>query len=1010
MSIKVRAKDFVKALWINERYQAILKQKISLKGNPALLNEWKKRKSLLTEKDFEDIFSIMDYKEELFALAIDERLLEMNFLEELVLDSTWFQVLSESLEEESSRELKSISAEEVDYYIIVRNFLNYAEERIKLLNLDTEILNSFLRGLMTKLLGLAHKTIVLEINRARLMGNLVSETSQERYCEFFESHKDINQLVDFYKSYPVLARLMSKCTYDFVENTIAFSKRYDKHKNEIYEQFHISKETKLCSAAMDMGDSHENGKTVILLEYSDGSKVVYKPKELDITLAYNEFCKNINALAGETYIKTYHILCYEDYTFEEFVKQEECCDKSEVHEFYRNFGRLSCLLFYLNGNDFHRENIIASKNYPVVIDLETLLQRPNKSNFDNNFYMQQKKRILSESIARTSIFPNVYSDSKMDMSALNGASQEIPYEVERVKDEKLDTIHYVYEKMTSGDCTNKVTLCGETINAFDYGEDIIDGFRQMYTLLMDHKKELLSYISVFENKKCRMIIRNTMNYARMQQMALHPRCMRDALEREKLFENLWKYSLGDKVFHKSEIKDILENDIPIFFCNTSTNDVIDSFGNIIKGYYDESGMEALKNETNGLSLKNLEKQMSLIKLMTKQYSPIVNSRTNVMELKSVLSDHAKDRDYVKLAEKIGDSLIELAHYNEDKRKVSFDGIFQAPNGTWTVDVMRGNFYEGMAGMELFFHYLYQATGKEKYQEFENILHITGDGLKDAEKINSAMSGKWSFATAAVLGEKGDKDEILEVAQEILHTEDVNYADWLNGAASFVQILIYMYEKSMDIKILDVIEQFMDEIQNELKDHGLLGGFSHGYSSLAYLYGKVYALTGKSNYYLSCMELIGNDNKFFNEELGGWTDERLNNGEMNYHWCHGSLGIGLSRWLLREKCHIMDDVISRDIEIADASVTNSFLTKDDTLCHGNAGKVDYFIEKYLLTQDDRYLAQAKSIMNFIVDKAEYGTGGLPEFPNLGLFTGVAGIGYELLRLVNPGNMPSVLALQ
>ena len=113
MSIKVRAKDFVKALWINERYQAIMKQKISLKGSLTLLNDWKKRKSLLTEKDFEDIFSIMDYKEEHFALAIDERLLEMNFLEELVLDSAWFKVLSESLEEESSRELKSISAEEI---------------------------------------------------------------------------------------------------------------------------------------------------------------------------------------------------------------------------------------------------------------------------------------------------------------------------------------------------------------------------------------------------------------------------------------------------------------------------------------------------------------------------------------------------------------------------------------------------------------------------------------------------------------------------------------------------------------------------------------------------------------------------------------------------------------------------------------------------------------------------------------------------------------------------------
>jgi len=51
-----------------------------------------------------------------------------------------------------------------------------------------------------------------------------------------------------------------------------------------------------------------------------------------------------------------------------------CETEAEVSAFYRHGGALLGLVHALGGTDLHDENIIARRDQPVPVDLETVLQ------------------------------------------------------------------------------------------------------------------------------------------------------------------------------------------------------------------------------------------------------------------------------------------------------------------------------------------------------------------------------------------------------------------------------------------------------------------------------------------------------------------------------------------------------------------------------------------------------------------------------------------------------------
>ena len=83
-----------------------------------------------------------------------------------------------------------------------------------------------------------------------------------------------------------------------------------------------------------------------------------------------------------------------------------CRDHDEARRYYERAGMLLCLFYVLEGTDCHYENIIASGEYPVLIDTETLMHHrareivPEDENAQTEAFEQ-----LGHSVLRTGLLP-----------------------------------------------------------------------------------------------------------------------------------------------------------------------------------------------------------------------------------------------------------------------------------------------------------------------------------------------------------------------------------------------------------------------------------------------------------------------------------------------------------------------------------------------------------------------------------------------------------------------------
>jgi len=85
----------------------------------------------------------------------------------------------------------------------------------------------------------------------------------------------------------------------------------------------------------------------------------------------------------------------------------------------------------------------------------------------------------------------------------------------------------------------------------------------------------------------------------------------------------------------------------------------------------------------------------------------------------------------------------------------------------------------------------------------------------------------------------------------------------------------------------------------------------------------------------------------------------------------------------------------------------------SLCHGDLGNVELLLQASLTLNDPQWQDHLSRLSAMILQSIdEYGwLCGVPlgvETP--GLMTGLAGIGYQLLRLAQPDYIPSVLVLE
>ena len=179
---------------------------------------------------------------------------------------------------------------------------------------------------------------------------------------------------------------------------------------------------KVSQIKTSLSDPHNRGRTVILLAFESGLKLVYKPKDLGLEVAWNQFldwCNHQNQLLD---FKVIQVLNDRDYGWVEYVEHQPCTDLAAVVRFYQRAGMLLCLIYALRGTDFHHQNLIASGEYLVPIDIETLLHHeanPSENSPMAQAFESDSMQLFWNSVLRTGLLP------RWDFSVDKGIAYDI---------------------------------------------------------------------------------------------------------------------------------------------------------------------------------------------------------------------------------------------------------------------------------------------------------------------------------------------------------------------------------------------------------------------------------------------------------------------------------------------------------------------------------------------------------------------------------------------------------
>jgi type 2 lantibiotic biosynthesis protein LanM len=273
------------------------------------------------------------------------------------------------------------------------------------------------------------------------------------------------------------------------------------------------------------------------------------------------------------------------------------------------------VLYGLKTTDCQQENVIAAGEHPAVVDPEAIFHRgPADAAGQRHADSVLGVRLLPQR------FPFADKDEFVDLSSLDATEDQLsPGLVPCWEGSGTDEMRVVAWRAPLPGAANRPTLRGVEVNLLDYREDMIDGFRAMYDLLRERRRELLADsgpLAAFADDEVRFIARTTQSYAMLLRQSYHPNLLRNARLRERFFAPLWadvKKSRWRARLRDAERSDLLRGDIPLFTTRPASRDLWTSTGERIAKFFPHTGLELVRRRLQRLDQADLEKQLTIIR-------------------------------------------------------------------------------------------------------------------------------------------------------------------------------------------------------------------------------------------------------------------------------------------------------------------------------------------------------------------------------------------------------------
>jgi len=896
------------------------------------------------------------------------------------------------------------------------------------------------------------RALVLELHLARLQGRLRGESSRERFADFVRQMSSPPCALGFFQEYPVLARAVLEALDLWEEAGVELLGRLCQDWKELRSHFHLGGDPGLLqSLTGGGGDLHGGGRAVRVLTFESGFRLSYKPRPVDVYVRFGELLDWLNE-RGAPGLASARVLACDGYGWMEFVAARPCASRAELERFYRRQGAFLALFYVLNASDLHRENLIASGEHPLFIDLECVLT-PDYGQLDTSSHVSLAHYEMNNSVMRLMLLPFFHDNRRqevIDPSGLGGDEGQLSFHEIPVWDGfGTDEMRLKRVQPAVAAAQHRPSLDGRVASPLDFRQELEEGFSSLYRLLSRHLGELLavdSPLSGFDDVDVRIVFRPSQLYAYILTESVHPNLLRDAVDRDRHFDRLWYGIDRSKMADISlrllpvEREDLWRGDIPCFSARGDSLDVRGSMGTVLPGLLARSGVEMVMARLRGLGEEDLRQQLWYIRSSLTALAIELQSMPPCFEPVRVVPAGTGE-SLLAISEAVSRRLHESALRWEGR--AAWLGLAKTRSRGWWLRPLDADLYGGLPGVAL-----YLAHAGEILQRPEDSL-LARQSLAELDRqlerrdrvpFVGGFDG-WGglLYTWLRLGLLWKDEEFMQKALRAVPKmagliDGDRDLDLIRGAAGGIVPLLSLHRLSGDEDALELARRMGDRLVSAASPfrEGLcwrtasfpvhpLTGFSHGTSGFAWALLELFGATGEPRYRETAVRALTFEREFFSEIEKNWMDLRpvlKEIGTADYpreavysiSWCHGAAGIGLSR--LRMMRHLDAPELLQDVRIAAETTLRLGFGVNHCLCHGDLGNLELLVQagsvlgepswRDLCAEKTRQVLAGIEQRGFLCGVPFY-----VETP--GLMEGLAGIGYGLLRQAEPNRVPCSLLL-
>ncbi len=862
------------------------------------------------------------------------------------------------------------------------------------------------------------------------------------YYEAFLDFLFSGGLVEFCTKYPVFARLLVTQIRQFDELLREFVRRLDADRDTLADRFGDGEDLGAVTDVEPLAeDTHGDGRAVMRVAFESGVEVAYKPRSVDAGETFYRLFDRLDDHLPTPDFETPTYLCRDGYGWMEWVEEADCADGAAVERYYRRAGVLTCVAYLLELWDCQFQNLLVAGEQPTLVDAETVChpyvgadRRPLQSSIG---------ALVDDSVLLTLLLPYGLVDPNGEgvdgsrttagFSLTAGEVEMGDLELPHVTAVDTDVMSVEYEPVRIDRRGDVPSVDGTPHPPGEYIEEFVDGFETTYETVLDLRDDdrlaELGFPDALASVENRVVYRSTKRYGGTIHSLTSRECLADGarfgVEMETLAVPFFDGTVADPVpwgIFDAECRTLARFDPPRFA--SRTDDTAIRLGDSPTGVdADRPGIERARDRIAAADRADMRAQVELVR---SAFGALPNPRQPAGSAgREAASDDEFRGEARALFEDVREAALETA--DGDHHWASVEPM-SGPDGPepLTIQPASGSLYVGRPGIALFGAALYHVTGEDRYREFAlTTLDPLRDALDTGLELVSLRShggtggvGGLAYGFAAV-GDLLGREALVETAAGFAEsvTDDLVEADdtydVIGGSAGTILGLLAVHDRHENPGVLSAARACGDHLLEErvevagtrawkaVDDRPPLTGFSHGTAGIAYALVRLWGATGEDRYRTAALDALAHEDANYLDDEHNWRDFREWTGPALDQWCHGRSGVGLAR--LGMAAYVDDDRVTRGVTRAVDGFPEDGLGEMDHLCCGDAGRAEFLLEAE--RRRGRLAGEARALLGGVLArKREAGyyrtLSYTREILDPTFFHGVSGIGYAMLRVVEP----------